>query len=89
MKKIRIDATSMIARFYEENVCTKTPLHHTKQQYYKTLFLQPSDDGSVRIQGSVQAPTISEQRQLFKQLKSMGYVKVTWRHNDKIIERNL
>ena len=89
MDTIRIDPVSAIARLYKEGINKDTPLYLEKTPYYKTLILVYLDNGSVRIEGSIETPSVPEVKQLFRILKEQGYIQVHWRHKDKNVTINL
>lgn len=85
MSKIRIDPLSAIVRIYEKDIDSTLSIKEVKDSYYKTLVLTFSDDGSVRIQGAVNSPTLREMHEIKESIKHMGYSKLEWRHKDKRI----
>lgn len=89
MSKIRIEPLSAIVRIYEEDIDNSISIENMSQKYYKTLALTFSDNGTVRVQGSVFSPNYSEYKEICNILKNMGYSTVEWRHKDKLITRLL
>lgn len=83
MTYIRIDPIVSLVRIYKIKINRNIPLYKMKERYYKSFPIEYLDDGSVRIVGVVEAPTIKEKIELQKYLKEQGYCTVSWRHNDK------
>jgi len=92
MKKIsnlRIDPIAAVCRVYPDKVDTSIPLQDEHQPYSGSFVLLFSDNGKVRIQGLNTEISLSNQRDLFKQLKEAGYSEIEWRHKGKSINRKL
>jgi hypothetical protein len=89
MRRLRIDPLSALVRVYKDPVDARVKLSELKEPYYKTFVLIFSDDGTVRVQGALTAPTPEELADLEEALKDKGYNKVFWRHKHKNIEWKL
>lgn len=79
MSKIRIDPLSALIRIYEEDIDPTDPIGEVITPYYKTVTAVFLDNGRVRLQGALVAPSLAECRDIDKALKSMGYTGVEWR----------
>jgi hypothetical protein len=77
MSKIRIDPLVSTVRFYDREVDETLPLLEDGYGYTNSLLLTHMDDGSVKINLSTKAPSISEALALKRKLKSLGIRKTT------------
>ena len=75
MSKIRVDPLISAVRFYDREVDETLPLLEDGYGYTNSLVLTHMDDGSVKINLSTKAPTVSEALALKRKLKEMGITK--------------
>jgi hypothetical protein len=84
MSFLRIDPHSATVRFFKEKT-EQLPLHEMEntpgKQWYKTVTLIFLDNGLVRVTAALNTLTLQEIKLLKKNLKNLGYTKISYNHN--------
>ena len=83
MSKVRVDPVVSTVRFYKNEIDPSIPIYNMSEPYYKVVVLSHLDSGTISVSNTVTSLTLSEMRELKKELKDSGYHTVQWRHNGK------